>query len=51
MKRHAEVVVVGAGVVGLSVAYHLAVRGRRVLLLDACAPGYGASGGISARFR
>lgn len=45
MKRHAEVVVVGAGVVGLSVAYHLAVRGRRVLLLDACAPGCGASGG------
>ena len=51
-----SVVVVGAGVVGASVAWHLAVRGLRdVLLLDAGAePGAGstarATGGFRAQF-
>lgn len=34
MKLNAEVIVVGAGPAGASTAYHLAKRGRRVLLLD-----------------
>ncbi len=51
-----EVVVVGAGVMGASVAWHLAVRGRRdVVVLDRFpAPGLGstgkATGGLRAQF-
>lgn len=40
----AEVVVVGAGVVGASVAYRLAAAGMRPLVIDANAPASGASG-------
>ncbi|HEY4890086.1 MAG TPA: FAD-binding oxidoreductase [Reyranella sp.] len=40
----AETVVIGAGYTGLSAALHLAERGRRVLVLDAHEPGWGASG-------
>lgn len=40
-----RVAVVGAGIVGLSAAVHLARRGRDVLLLDAAGPGEGASFG------
>ncbi len=32
---HYDVIVVGGGVMGCATAYHLAKRGRRVLLLDA----------------
>jgi len=39
----AEIVVVGAGCVGASVAYRLAQRGTRVTVLDQSAPGGGAS--------
>ena len=41
MIASAEVVVIGAGVMGASVAYHLAARGmKRILVLDRCpAPG------------
>jgi len=39
-----EIVVVGAGCVGASVAYRLAQRGARVTVLDAGGPGGGASG-------
>jgi glycine/D-amino acid oxidase-like deaminating enzyme len=42
MKR-AEIVVVGAGVVGANVAYRLAREGARVTVLDAGAPGGGTS--------
>lgn len=38
-----EIVVVGAGSVGANVAYRLAQRGARVLVLDAGAPGGGTS--------
>ena len=38
-----EVVVVGAGIVGASIAYHLAVRGVSVTVLDAAEPGWGVS--------
>ena len=40
-----EVLVVGAGVVGLACAFRLAREGRRVLLLDRDQPGLGASQG------
>jgi glycine/D-amino acid oxidase-like deaminating enzyme len=39
----ADVVVVGAGCVGANVAYRLAERGARVVVLDAGAPGAGTS--------
>jgi len=42
--RGTEIVVVGAGCVGASVAYRLAQRGARVTVLDAGAPGGGTSG-------
>ena len=38
-------IVIGAGIIGASCAYHLASRGYRVLVLDRNAPGSGASGG------
>ena len=39
----ADVVVVGSGFTGLSAALTLAKAGREVVVLDAQAPGYGAS--------
>ena len=49
----AEVVVVGGGVIGASVAYHLAARGvRDVVVLDAAArPGAGSTGRATGGFR
>ena len=38
-----HIAVVGAGIVGASIAFHLALRGARVTLIDAAAPGSGAS--------
>jgi glycine/D-amino acid oxidase-like deaminating enzyme len=40
----ADVAVVGGGFTGLSTALHLAEKGAKVLLLEAEAPGWGASG-------
>lgn len=40
----ADVVVIGGGYLGLSCALRLAERGADVVLLDAVAPGFGASG-------
>src|SRR5262245_18638887 len=42
--RRADVAVVGAGYTGLSAALHLAEGGADVIVLDAGAPGWGASG-------
>lgn len=42
--RNADVVVIGAGITGLSAALHLARAGRSVVVLDAEQPGWGASG-------
>jgi sarcosine oxidase, subunit beta len=55
LPRTAGIVVVGGGVVGCSIAYHLARRGRRdVLVLERDAVGAGttskAAGGIRAQF-
>ena len=48
-----DVIVIGGGVVGVSAAYVLARRGRRVLLLERYAPGHGhgSSHGDSRMFR
>jgi glycine oxidase len=51
MTRDAEIVVVGGGIIGLSVAYELARRGRPVRLLERARRGAGAtraSGGMLA---
>ncbi|TPQ49030.1 FAD-dependent oxidoreductase, partial [Prosthecomicrobium hirschii] len=40
----AEVLVVGGGYLGLTAALHLAEAGTDAILLDAEAPGWGASG-------
>jgi len=51
--RTASVAVIGGGVVGASVAYHLARRGwRDVLVLDRSAtPGEGSTGKATGGFR
>lgn len=43
-KRECDVVVIGAGVIGLAVAWRLAQTGLRVVAIDRYAPGAGASG-------
>ncbi|GAB6853351.1 NAD(P)/FAD-dependent oxidoreductase [Asaia astilbis] len=43
-KARAQIVVIGAGLTGLSAALHLAEAGRDVVVLDAHEPGWGASG-------
>jgi glycine/D-amino acid oxidase-like deaminating enzyme len=40
----ADIVIVGGGFTGLSAALHLAKRGKRVILLEGNAVGWGASG-------
>jgi glycine/D-amino acid oxidase-like deaminating enzyme len=40
----ADVAVIGGGFTGLSAALHLAEVGKRVVLLEAAEPGWGASG-------
>ncbi|HYF39213.1 MAG TPA: FAD-binding oxidoreductase [Gemmatimonadales bacterium] len=51
--RTASVVVIGAGVIGASVAYHLARRGwRKILVLDRSGgPGQGSTGKATGGFR
>ena len=51
--EHYEVIVIGGGVMGCATAYHLAKRGRRVLLLEQFAIGHerGSSHGHSRIFR
>lgn len=44
MRARPDVVVVGAGIVGLSIAYHLTQRGASVRVLDRSGIGAGASG-------
>ncbi|MBN9653263.1 glycine oxidase ThiO [Halobacillus sp. GSS1] len=53
MNKHYERIVVGAGVIGSSIAYHLAQRGRSVLLLErgtiACKASSAAAGMLGAQ--
>src|SRR5205807_8561789 len=51
--KSADVVIVGGGVIGASVAYHLAARGcRRVIVLERGArPGEGSTGRATGGFR
>lgn len=53
MRESADVVVLGAGVIGASVAYHLAARGcTDVLVLDrGASPGEGSTGRATGGFR
>lgn len=39
-----DVVIIGAGFTGTSAALHFAERGADVVVLEACTPGWGASG-------
>lgn len=49
--HHADVIVIGAGVVGLSVAFELVRAGRDVRVLSADVPGSRQSAGLSRIFR
>jgi sarcosine oxidase, subunit beta len=51
--RRAAVAVIGGGVIGASLAWHLAARGRRdIVVLDrAAAPGAGSTGRATGGFR
>lgn len=44
-----SVIVVGAGIVGASLAYHLAAAGARVTLIDEALPASGATSGLVRR--
>jgi sarcosine oxidase, subunit beta len=46
-----DIAVIGAGTTGSSIAYHLAARGRRPLLLDRAGPAGGPSGASAAMLR
>lgn len=43
-EKEPNIVVVGAGIVGASIAYHLARQGRRVTLVEQASPASGATG-------
>ncbi len=52
MTERADVVIVGGGVVGASIAYHLAARGcTDVLVVDRASPGAGSTGRATGGYR
>lgn len=50
MAKDSEILVIGAGVIGLCIALRLLREGREVLLIDRDEPGRGASGGNAGVF-
>ena len=44
MAQSDEIIIVGAGIIGASIAYHLAKRGANVLVVDQLGPAAGATG-------
>lgn len=48
METAIDIAVIGAGIIGATIAHELQKRGRRVLLIDRAAPGSGASFGNMA---
>ena len=49
MKSHANIVIIGGGIIGTSIAYYLAQRGiRDVVLVEADMVGSGSSGRSAA---
>jgi len=44
MPKHYDIIVAGAGIIGASIAYHLAKKGKRVAILDKIGPFAAASG-------
>lgn len=48
MKRSEEIVVIGAGIIGVSIAYNLALKGAKVTVLDKQTPGTGCTQGAFA---
>src|SRR5204863_7908164 len=51
MTDTADVIVIGAGVQGASLAFHLASRGARVVVVERSVPGAGATGRSSGLVR
>ena len=51
--RTAEVIIIGAGVIGASIAYHLSINGfKDILVLDgASGPGMGSTGKATGGLR
>lgn len=53
ISRHAEIIIIGAGVIGASIAYHLGINGiKDILVLDSApGPGTGSTGKATGGFR
>lgn len=51
LPTHADVVIVGGGIIGVSVAYHLAMRGAKPLLLERRFLGAGSTGKCAGGIR
>lgn len=43
-----DVIIVGAGITGITTGYNLVQQGKKVLILEAQTPGFGTTGGTTA---